>query len=138
MGAVNTLSGTQTKWLGARIPTSAGFSRRCAGACDLRGMRAAILGAGGAARAVAVALSSPAREVTCTRGIASAQRESVAKLVERKPTGRVFRRAEKLGSARQRDAGGNVSGRRGYAASTDAFDGRIVYDLVYNPRRRGF
>ena len=46
------------------IPTSADFSRRSKGRLDLRGARAAILGAGGAARAVAVALASPGSVVT--------------------------------------------------------------------------
>ena len=45
----------------------------------------------------------------------------------------VSSRAEKLGPSRQHDAGRHVSERGGDRRSQASFDGRIVYDLVYNP-----
>jgi 3-dehydroquinate dehydratase/shikimate dehydrogenase len=80
IGAINTLRMDDGRWLGANTD-AAGFLQPLAErAVPLRGARAAILGAGGSARAVAVALASSAAEVTVhARDVAKA--EDVARLV---------------------------------------------------------
>ena len=80
IGAINTLRMDNGRWLGANTD-AAGFLQPLAErAVPLRGARAAILGAGGSARAVAVALASSGAEVTVhARDLAKA--EDVAILV---------------------------------------------------------
>ena len=129
VGAVNTYRRDALRWE-ARNTDVSGFLAPLAGRLDLQGARATILGTGGAARAVAVALSSAGSRVTVygrNRGTA----KDVAKL-----------------------AGGTACAFPVTAGSWDllvnttpvgmfphvdetpfegAFDGRVVYDLVYNP-----
>lgn len=67
VGAVNTLTITGGRWRGSNTDV-AGFLTPLAGRMALRGTRAAVLGAGGAARAVAVALKREgARVRICAR-----------------------------------------------------------------------
>src|SRR5918992_587791 len=63
VGAVNTYRRDSLRWE-ARNTDVSGFLAPLKGRLDLRGARAAILGAGGAARAVAVALASAGSAVT--------------------------------------------------------------------------
>ena len=63
IGAINTIRTTDNGWLGDNSDVS-GFLQPLAGRLSLEGLRAALLGAGGAARAVAVALASQRARVT--------------------------------------------------------------------------
>ena len=62
VGAINTLKRHQSKWM-ARNTDVSGFLAPLRDRLKLRGARAAVLGAGGAARAVAVALASSGADV---------------------------------------------------------------------------
>jgi 3-dehydroquinate dehydratase / shikimate dehydrogenase len=129
VGAVNTYRRDALRWE-ARNTDVSGFLAPLKGRLDLRGARAAILGAGGSARAVAVALASAGSVVT-VYGRNRGKAKDVAAL-----------------------AGGAVAAFPVAANSWDllvnttpvgmfpnvddtpfegAFDGRVVYDLVYNP-----
>jgi shikimate dehydrogenase len=129
VGATNTLKRRQTKWL-ARNTDVNGFLAPLKGKLHLRGARAAILGAGGAARGVAVALATAGAEVSVySRNAARA--EEVSKLVGRKPTALpvplkswdLLVNATPIGTYPDADQ----------SPFSGSFDGRIVYDLVYNP-----
>ena len=134
-GAVNTLKLHGGVWQG-RNTDVAGFLAPLAGRLSLTNTRAAILGAGGAARAVAVALSSVgARSTLHARDIRRGQ--DVARLVgaEACPfppmpgSWDVLVNATPVGM---------------YPAVQDTpwpnarFDGDLVYDLVYNPLETRF
>lgn len=130
VGAANTLRAGERGWEGINTDVP-GFLEPLAGRLELRGSRATVLGAGGAARGVAVALDGAGARVTvCARNVERAA--GVARLV-----------------------GGNAGGLPPQAGSWDllvnttpvgtapgvgdsplpggAFDGQLVYDLVYNP-----
>jgi 3-dehydroquinate dehydratase/shikimate dehydrogenase len=64
IGAINTLRMDDGRWLGANTDAAGFLQPLGERAVLLRGTRAAILGAGGSARAVAVALASSGAEVT--------------------------------------------------------------------------
>ncbi len=67
VGAINTLIVRDGRWIGANTDV-AGFIAPFAGRMALKGLRASVLGAGGAARAVAVALAQQGAAVTvCAR-----------------------------------------------------------------------
>jgi 3-dehydroquinate dehydratase / shikimate dehydrogenase len=129
VGAVNTYRRDALRWE-ARNTDVSGFLAPLKGRLDLRGARAAILGAGGSARAVAVALASSgsvvtvygrnrgkAREVATLAGGTAAAFPVAAKswdlLVNTTPVG-MFPNVDET-------------------PFEGAFDGRVVYDLVYNP-----
>jgi 3-dehydroquinate dehydratase/shikimate dehydrogenase len=79
VGAINTLVTDGERWIG-RNTDVAGFLAPLQGRISLRGVRAAVLGAGGAARAVAVALKREGADVRiCARR--EAQARTVAELV---------------------------------------------------------
>jgi len=131
IGAINTLQMDDGRWLGANTD-AAGFLHPLAEhAVPLRGLRAAILGAGGSARAVAVALASSGAEVTVyARDLAKAEEVALLVggagaawppkpgswdlLVNCTPIG-MFPRVEQT------------------PLPAAALTGRWVYDLVYNP-----
>jgi len=130
VGAVNTLRRRDGRWQG-RNTDVAGFLAPLAAKTHLAGARATILGAGGAARAAAVALASAGAAVTvCARrperaaevaGISGGQagawppaRASWDILVNTTPVGM----SPGVADTPWPDA---------------VFDGRLVYDLVYNP-----
>jgi len=129
VGAVNTYRRDGLRWE-ARNTDVSGFLAPLAGRLNLRGARAAILGTGGAARAVAVALASAGSAIT-VYGRNRGRAKTVAAL-----------------------CGGDAAAFPVAPASWDllvnttpvgmfpnvdetpfegAFDGRVVYDLVYNP-----
>ncbi len=129
IGAVNTYRRDGLRWLGRNTDVS-GFLAPLAGRMELRGSRAAILGTGGAARAVAVALGSAGSAVTVYGRNRGRAREVAALavgvaapfpiapdswdlLVNTTPVG-MYPNADET----------PFEGR---------FDGRLVYDLVYNP-----
>lgn len=127
--AVNTLKREGSRWLACNTDV-AGFLRPLERVMPLRGARATILGAGGAARAVALALVSAGATV-----IIAARRPEEAE--------RVARLAGASAGAWPVPAGSwdllvNTTP-IGTTPNTDAtpfagpFTGRLVYDLVYNP-----
>ncbi len=130
VGAVNTLKRRQTKWLGRNTDVS-GFLAPLRDRLQLRGARAALLGAGGAGRAVAVALASAGAEVSIYSRRAE-QAAAVAASIGRKPTHLPI-------PAKSWDLLVNATPAGTYPDCDEtpfgagAFDGRIVYDLVYNP-----
>jgi 3-dehydroquinate dehydratase/shikimate dehydrogenase len=130
VGAVNTYRRNGVRWQ-ARNTDVSGFLAPLKDRLDLRGARASILGTGGAARAVAVALGMAGSTVTIY-GRSRAKAEAIAALVGGNAamfpippsTWDLLVNATPLGMYPDIDITpfeGNV------------FDGRIVYDLVYNP-----
>jgi 3-dehydroquinate dehydratase / shikimate dehydrogenase len=133
-GAVNTYKRSSGRWE-ARNTDISGFLRPLMGRIDMRGMRAAILGTGGAARAVAVALESVGSAVT-VYGRSQSKADAVARVVNAsgalipvKPgSWDLLVNATPVGmypNVDQTPFGG-------------AFDGKVVYDLVYNPAETPF
>jgi 3-dehydroquinate dehydratase/shikimate dehydrogenase len=137
VGAANTLSVRDGRWLGANtdvygfaaplirklqeiLPTAGG-----------RNLRASILGAGGAARAVAIALADLGADVTVC-----ARRPEAAREVAALANGRAGELPPPAGSW---DVLINSTTWDGDAATYSpiapaALDGRLVYDLLYAPR----
>jgi 3-dehydroquinate dehydratase/shikimate dehydrogenase len=131
IGAINTLRMDDGRWLGANTD-AAGFLQPLAErGVALRGARAAILGAGGSARAVAVALASSGAEITI-HARDRAKGEEVAMLVGAKT-------AEWLPQPGSWDLLVNCTPIGMYPridqspVPPEALTGRAVYDLVYNP-----
>lgn len=131
VGAVNTLVVRDGRWFGANTDVD-GFLAPLAGRMALKGTRATVLGAGGAARAVAVALGSQGAGVTICARQASAARE-VAALA-----------GGAAGAWPPRPGSWDVlvnatsSGSRGPVDDPMdgvPLDGEIVFDLVYAPAR---
>ena len=131
IGAINTIKIAGGRWLGANTD-AAGFLRPLQDrAISVRGMRTAILGAGGAARAVAIALTPGDAAITVhARNRAAA--EEVAMLV----SGRVGPWPPEAGSW---DLAINCTpmGMRPRINESPIpagqMTGQLVYDLVYNP-----
>jgi 3-dehydroquinate dehydratase / shikimate dehydrogenase len=136
VGAVNTLKRRQTKWLGRNTDVS-GFLTPLRGRVQLRGMRAAILGAGGAARGVAVALAPSGAEVSVYSRNAERAGE-VSRLVNRKPTGRAVPPPKSWDLIVNATPVGTYPDVGVSPLPPEAFDGRIAYDLVYNPPNTQF
>jgi 3-dehydroquinate dehydratase/shikimate dehydrogenase len=131
VGAVNTLVVREGRWFGANTDVD-GFLAPLAGRMALKGARATVLGAGGAARAVAIALGSEGTAVTVCARQAAAARE-VAALAE----GIAGPWPPKPGSW---DVLVNATTSGGGGPLDDpmngvALDGEIVFDLVYAPPR---
>jgi 3-dehydroquinate dehydratase/shikimate dehydrogenase len=132
VGAVNTLRFAGGRCLGTNTDVG-GFLAPLAGRIDLTRTRAAILGAGGAARAVAVGLASAGASVA-VYARNSRRSETVARLVGGQagvmppPAGSwdLLVNATPLGTFPQIHETPFEQG---------SFDGRLVYDLVYNPLR---
>jgi 3-dehydroquinate dehydratase / shikimate dehydrogenase len=129
VGAVNTLVVRDGRWVGANSDVE-GFLAPLAGRMALKGTRASILGAGGAARAVAVALVSQGASVTvCARRTEAAA--EVARLSDaaagawppRPGSWDVLVNATSCGSGGPDDD----------PMAGVALDGEIVFDLVYVP-----
>ncbi len=129
VGAINTLTARDGQWLGANTDVD-GFLTPLAGRMALKGTRATILGAGGAARAVAVALGTEGAAVTvCARSRESAR--EVADLAggqagawpPRPGSWDVLVNATSCGS----------TGRDDDPMAGIPLDGEIVFDLVYAP-----
>jgi 3-dehydroquinate dehydratase/shikimate dehydrogenase len=129
VGAVNTLKRHQNKWL-ARNTDVSGFVAPLRDRLQLRGARAAVLGAGGAARAVAVALTSAGAEVL-VYARNQARAEETARAVNAKAASLPVppKSWDLLVNATPAGTSPNVE----ETPYTGEFGGRIVYDLVYNP-----
>jgi 3-dehydroquinate dehydratase/shikimate dehydrogenase len=129
VGAVNTLVVRDGRWIGANTDV-AGFLAPLAGRIRLTATRASVLGAGGAARGVAIALADEGAHVTiCARRPERAR--EIAELVGGSvgpfpPTPRSW---DLLVNATP--AGTGAEGENPMAGA--ALDGTLVYDLVYTP-----
>ncbi len=129
--SVNTLRRSGTKWLGSNTDVN-GFLTPLQGMMRLHGKRATVLGAGGAARSVAVALQSAGVPVTI-----AARRDDQARMVATLSGAKVgswppapgswdvLVNATPVGTAPNVDQSPLPDGYR--------LDGTLVYDLVYNP-----
>jgi 3-dehydroquinate dehydratase/shikimate dehydrogenase len=130
IGAINTMKAQDGRWIGGNTDAAA-FLAPLRDQVDLRGKRVAVLGAGGAARAVTVALSSSdasvtiyardtlkAREVAMTASAASAVMPPAANtwdvLINCTPVGMYPKNNET-------------------PLEASMLTGSHVYDLVYNP-----
>jgi 3-dehydroquinate dehydratase/shikimate dehydrogenase len=130
VGAVNTIKADGSRWLG-RNTDVAGFLAPLAGV-QLEGLRASVLGAGGAARAVAVALRREGADVTIHardsgRGSALAAGLSVRFGPPTPDTGSwdILVNASPVGTW--------PDTRSSPLEATHLNGGSLVYDLVYNP-----
>ena len=130
VGAINSIHVVEGRWVGGNTDVE-GFLHPLAGRLPLQGMRASILGSGGAARAVAVALTSRGCRV--------------------RVHGRNRARADAVGLATSAEVGSFPPDRGSWDllvnctpvgmhpnvgdTPIDASDltGRYVYDLIYNP-----
>lgn len=130
IGAVNTLKRDDGRWVACNTDV-AGFLAPLEPLMTLAGARATILGAGGAARAVALALVSAGAHVTiCARN--RQQREFVAQVSgagagewpPRPGSWDLLVNATPVGTAPHGDQSPLPDG---------PFLGQLVYDLVYNP-----
>jgi 3-dehydroquinate dehydratase/shikimate dehydrogenase len=130
IGAVNTLRRASSGWEGLNTDVD-GFMAPLAGR-DLRGRRAAVLGAGGAARSVVVALTSAgaaatvhARRLEAARALADATGTAAGPWPPSEDSWDLLVNTTPIGTAPDIAASPlRLSGR---------LDGRLVYDLVYNP-----
>lgn len=129
VGAVNTIAVNGHRWTGSNTDV-AGFLAPLEGRMKLRGARVSILGAGGAARAVAFALKRQgavvtvhARRVQEARGLARSAGVKSAAYPPRPGTWDVLVNATSLGSRP-----GDESPMEGVP-----LDGEIVFDLIYSP-----
>jgi shikimate dehydrogenase len=129
VGAINTLVVKDGRWIGTNTDV-AGFLTPLKGRMALRGTRAVVLGAGGAARAVAVALKREGAAVTI-----AARRPAQAREVARLAGVRATAWPPRHGSW---DVLVNATscGTRPEDGSPMAdvpLDGEIVFDLIYTP-----
>jgi 3-dehydroquinate dehydratase/shikimate dehydrogenase len=129
VGAINTLIVRDGRWVGANTDVS-GFLAPLAGRIALKGVRAAVLGAGGAARGVAIALADQGAHVTmcarrpdAARAIAELVGGSIGSLPPRPGSWDVLVNATPVGS--------DVDPRNPVAGAP--LNGEIVFDLVYAP-----
>lgn len=129
VGAINTLAVRDGRWIGSNTDV-AGFLAPLKGRMALRGARVAVLGAGGAARAVAVALKHEGASVRlCARR--AEQAAAVAEIVgvgtgEFPPSPGSWDVLVNATSAGSRP--GDESPMAGVP-----LDGEIVFDLIYSP-----
>jgi len=130
VGAVNTYRRDAVRWE-ARNTDVSGFLAPLRGRIDLRGARATILGAGGAARAVAVALASAGSVVT-VYGRNRGKTKDVAKLAD--GTAGTFPIAPDSWDLLVNTTPVGMVPNVEETPFEGTFDGRVVYDLVYNPR----
>jgi 3-dehydroquinate dehydratase/shikimate dehydrogenase len=129
VGAVNTYRRDALRWE-ARNTDVSGFLAPLKGRLELRGARSAILGAGGAARAVAVALASAGSAVT-VYGRNRGKAKTVAAIAG--ATAAVFPVAANSWDLLVNTTPVGMFPNVDETPFEGAFDGRVVYDLVYNP-----
>jgi 3-dehydroquinate dehydratase/shikimate dehydrogenase len=129
VGALNTVVARDGRWYGANTDVH-GFSAPLLGRMKVRGVRASILGAGGAARAVAVALSDLGASVTVC-----ARRPEAAREIADLAGGRVGEFPPRAGSwdvlVNTTPAGSDAD--RHSPIEGAVLDGEIVFDLIYSP-----
>ena len=131
VGAVNTLLFDGDRW-SARNTDVSGFLSPLVGRMSLAGKRAAVLGAGGAARGVAWGLVQQGAVVrVCAR------RMDQARLVSRSvgaEVGELPPAADSWDLLVNTTPVGTYPNGGESPLPDDAFDGGLVYDLVYNPK----
>jgi 3-dehydroquinate dehydratase/shikimate dehydrogenase len=132
IGALNSIKAAGTHWMG-RNTDVAGFQAPLEGRVDVTGLRAAVLGAGGGARAAVLALVAGGARVTLyARNLARALDASRATGADAAPwppppgSWDLLVNATPVGM--DPDTGTSPMAGR-------PLDGRLVYDLVYNPER---
>jgi len=129
VGAINTIVVRGGRWIGANTDVH-GFLAPLQGRIAVKGTRASILGAGGAARGVAVALADQGAAVTVC-----ARRPGAARVIADLVGGRVGTFPPKPGSwdvlINATPAGTGAAGENPIAGAP--LDGEMVFDLVYAP-----
>jgi 3-dehydroquinate dehydratase/shikimate dehydrogenase len=128
-GAVNTIAIRDGRWIGTNTDAEGFLEPLRSRMPDLAGLRAVVLGAGGAARAVALALSGlgvavgiAARRGDAARTVAHDVGADVAEWPPRRGSWDLLVNATPVGSR-------TVPG----TPFEGPFDGKLVYDLVYDP-----
>jgi 3-dehydroquinate dehydratase/shikimate dehydrogenase len=129
VGAINTVRMDGRRWLGTNTDVD-GFLEPVRKRTDVRDARVTILGAGGSARAVAVALESQGARVTISAR-RPAEAAAIADLVKG-TVGEFPPRASTWDVLVNATPGGSHADPANPIAGT-ALDGRIVFDLVYAP-----
>jgi 3-dehydroquinate dehydratase / shikimate dehydrogenase len=129
VGAINTLLVRDGRWIGANTDVD-GFLEPLEGRMNPRGTQATVLGSGGAARAVAVALADrgakvtiSARRIEAAREIAEAVQGNVTEFPPRDRPWDLLVNATTAGSSA--NPGNPMAGAR--------LSEGLVYDLVYSP-----
>jgi 3-dehydroquinate dehydratase/shikimate dehydrogenase len=129
--SVNTLRRVGTKWLGCNTDV-AGFLSPLESAMKPAGKRATILGAGGAARSVAVALGAAGAKVTI-----SARRPEQAQAIAALTGARIGDWPPPAGSwdllVNTTPVGTTPNHEHSPLPNGHPLDGDLVYDLIYNP-----
>jgi 3-dehydroquinate dehydratase/shikimate dehydrogenase len=127
-GAINTISVTGGRWLGTNTDVD-GFLAPLRRRVKLAGLRAAVLGAGGAARGVALGLIRAGAAVAISARRSDAAREAAAAVGATTTAW-----PPPPGSWDLLVNATSVGGRAVPGMPVDvALDGRIVYDLIYDP-----
>jgi shikimate dehydrogenase len=129
VGAVNTYRREGVSWAAKNTDVS-GFLAPLNGRLDLKRTRAAVLGTGGAARAVTVALASAGAAVT-VYGRSRAKADAVAGTAGAAPA--VFPVLPNSWDLLVNTTPLGMHPHVDESAFEGPFDGRLVYDLVYNP-----
>jgi 3-dehydroquinate dehydratase/shikimate dehydrogenase len=129
VGAINTLAVRNGRWIGANTDVE-GFLSPLAGRMTLKRARATVLGAGGAARAVAVALAHQGAAVTVC-----ARRPEAARSVAELAGGRIGPMQPKPGTwdVLVNATPSGSSSQPGNPMAGVPLDGEIVFDLIYSP-----
>jgi 3-dehydroquinate dehydratase/shikimate dehydrogenase len=129
VGAINTIVVRDGKWIGTNTDVE-GFLTPLSQRMSLRGARVSVLGSGGAARAVAVALASEGAHVTVC-----ARRPEAAEAIASLANGTVGEFPPKAASwdvlVNATSAGGHAHPENPIAGAE--LEGEIVFDLVYAP-----
>jgi len=130
VGAINTIRADGTRWIGGNTDTQ-GFLEPLQSRVNLRGLRVAVMGAGGAARAVAVALASCgsnarlyARDRAKAEMVATLTSVDVGDWPPKPDTWDLLVNTTPVGMVPCVDA---------TPIEKPHLTGRYVYDLVYNP-----
>jgi shikimate dehydrogenase len=129
VGAINTIVVRDGRWVGANTDVH-GFLAPLQGRIAVKGTRAAILGAGGAARGVAIALADHGAAVTIC-----ARKPHDARIIADLVGGQVGTFPPRPGSwdvlINATPAGTGAAGENPIAGAP--LDGEMVFDLVYTP-----
>ncbi len=131
VGAVNTLARADGRWRGFNTDVP-GLLAPLATRLEVANLRATVLGAGGAARGAAIALSSAGARVTlCARRPEAARRVAAETGVGVAPMPPAPGSWDVLVNATSAGMHPHVDETPWPGA---VFDGQLVYDLIYNPR----
>jgi 3-dehydroquinate dehydratase/shikimate dehydrogenase len=130
IGAINTIRVEQGRWIGGNTDAS-GFLEPLQEKVALKGLRASVLGAGGAARAVTVALASSGCPVTLhARSRQQAEETAIRTSVQLGPWPPAPGSWDLLINCTPVGMYPHVEDT---PIPSEQLTGRIVYDLVYNP-----